>query len=131
MSYNLLAIESIWLAVGFGLGSFLIVSMVEAIILFLFRLNPFGRCFRDSILANIGSGLLCLLLMLILNKVEIEWLSHLMIFSFFFVVSSIFETWIIRLLNSQLTWGKILPASFVMNLITYAGGYYFFTSYMF
>jgi hypothetical protein len=131
MNYHLLAIESLWLAVGFGLGAFLVTVLVEAVILNLFKLNPFGRCFRDSFMANIGSALLCLLLLLILNKVEIEGMTHMMIFAFFFFVASFFETWLIRLLNSQLKWSKILPASLVMNLISYAIGYYVFSTYMF
>lgn len=127
----LLAIESIWLAVGFGFLCVLGVVVVEAFVLYLFRLNSFGRCFRDSIMANIGSGLLCLLLLLVLNKVEIDGLTHLIIFAFFFLVSSFFETWLIRLLNNQLSWSKILPASLVMNLLTYAAGYWVFSTYMF
>jgi hypothetical protein len=131
MNTHLLAIESLWLAVGFGLLSFLGSVLIEAVVLYLFKLNPFGRCFRDSLLANIGSALLCLLLLLILNKVEIEGETHLMIFSFFFFVASFFESWLIRLLNNQLKWSKILLASLVMNLITYTAGYYIFSEYMF
>jgi len=131
MRIHLLAIESLWLAGGFGLLSFLGAVLIEAVILYLFKLNRFGRCFRDSLMANIGSALLCLLLLLILNKVEIEGMTHLMIFSFFFLVSSFFESWIIRLLNKQLKWSMIFAASLVMNLITFAAGYYIFSEFMF
>jgi len=131
MNDHLLAIESLWLAGGVGFGSFLVFVLIEAFILYFFKLNPFKRCFRDSLMANIGSALLCVLLLLILNKVEIEGETHLMIFSFFFLVSTFFETWIIRLLNKELKWSKILPASLLMNLITYAGGYYIFSTFMF
>ena len=131
MRIHLLAIESLWLAGGFGLLSFLVTVFIEAVVLYLFKLNPFRRCFRDSLMANIGSALLCLLLLLILNKVEIEGVTHLMIFSFFFLVASFFESWIIRLLNNQLKWPKIFAASLVMNLITFAAGYYIFSEFMF
>jgi len=131
MSYDLLAIESLWLAAGFGFGYFVVVILLEAIILYLFKLNSFSRCFRDSIMANIGSALLCLLLILILNKVEIEGMTHLMIFSVFFLVASLFESWIIKLLNKDLGWSRILSASLLMNLLTYAAGYYVFSTYMF
>jgi len=131
MSYDLLAIESLWLAAGFGFGYFVVVILLEATILYLFKLNSFSRCFRDSIMANIGSALLCLLLILILNKVEIEGMTHLMIFSVFFLVASLFESWIIKLLNKDLGWSRILSASLLMNLFTYAAGYYVFSTYMF
>ena len=131
MSDSLLAIESLWLATGFGLGYFVVVILLEATILFLFKLNAFGRCFRDSIMANIGSALLCLLLVLILNKVEVEGMTHLMIFSVFFLVASLFESWIIKLLNKDLAWPRIISASLLMNLLTYAVGYYVFSTYMF
>jgi len=131
MHIHFLAIESLWLAGGFGLLSFLGAVLIEAAILYLFKLNAFGRCFRDSLMANIGSALLCLLLLLILNKVEIEGVTHLVIFSFFFLVASFFESWIIRLLNKQLKWSRIFVASLVMNLITYAAGYYIFSEFMF
>src|SRR5207247_976875 len=131
MNMHLLAIESLWMAVALGLISFLVMIFIEALIMTIFKLNPLGRNVRDSLLANIGSALLCLLLILILNKIEIEGLTHLMIFSVFFLVSSFFESWIIKLLNKQLNWSRILAASLVMNLVTYTGSYYLFTTYMY
>lgn len=130
MNTHLLAIESIWLAAGFGFGSFMVVILLEATILYLFKLNSFRRCFRDSIMANIGSALLCLLLFLILNKVEVEGMNDLMIFSVFFLIASLFESWIIKLLNKDLRWSRILSASLLMNLFTYTAGYYMFSTYM-
>ena len=131
MNTQFLAIESLWLAAGFGFGYFVVVILLEATILFLFKLNSFGKCFRDSIMANIGSALLCLLLVLILNKVEIEGMTHLMIFTVFFLIASLFESWIIKLLNKDLAWSRILSASLLMNLLTFAAGYYVFSTYMF
>jgi hypothetical protein len=124
MNHSLLAIESLWLAAGFGLLSFLVVILVEAGIMTGFKLNGFGRNVRDSLMANIGSALLCLLLFLIMNKIEIEELTHLIIFTVFFLVSAFFEGWIIKLLNRSQRWSRILAASLVMNLVTYAGSYY-------
>jgi len=128
MNHSLLAIESLWLAAGLGFGSFLIVILVEAIILTFFKLNRFGRNLRDSLMANIGSALLCLLLFLILNKIEIEGDTDLIMFAIFFLVSSFLEAWIIKLLNRPFRWSKILAASLVMNLVTYSLSYFALTS---
>jgi hypothetical protein len=128
MNHSLLAIESVWLAAGLAFFSFLIVILVEAAIMTGFRLNRFGRNVRDSLMANIGSALLCLFLFLNLDKIELEWLTHLMIFGVYFLVSALLEAWIIKMLNRPQSWSRILGASLVMNLVTYAAGYLGLTS---
>ena|SRR5215471_6022293 len=126
MSHSLLAIESLWIAAGLGLFSFFIVILIEAVIMTGFKLNGFGRNFRDSLMANIGSFLLCILLLLIFNKIDFE--GYLMIFAVYFLTSALLEAWIIKLLNRPLAWSRILPASLVMNLVTYAASYLALTS---
>jgi hypothetical protein len=54
-----------------------------------------------------------------------------MIFSIFFLIASLFESWIIKLLNKELRWSTIVSASLLMNLLTFSAGYYMFSTYMF
>jgi hypothetical protein len=131
MNYTLLAIESLWLAAGLGLLSFFLMCVVEGLVLLLFKINRFGRCLRDSIMANIGTLLLNILLFLILNKVEFEGISEFTEVCFLFLISAFFESWIIRLLNGQVKWSRILAASFIMNLLSFAGGWMVYTTFIF
>src|ERR1044072_4669553 len=101
MNLHLLAIESLWIAVALGVGSFFLVMLFEAMIMFFFKMNVFRRCLRDSVMANIGSALLCFLLFLILNKVEFDYIQ---LFTVFFTASFLLESWIIKLLNKYLKW---------------------------
>jgi hypothetical protein len=131
MSAHLLAIENLWLVAALGLFSFLLVVLVEAIIMLLFRINSFGRCFRDSFMANVGTLLLGILLFLVFNKMEFEGLTELAELGAFFLIASLFEGWIVKLLNTNGPWSKVLAASFIMNLLTFGASYLFFLMYIF
>jgi len=131
MNQTLLSIDNLWTAAGLGVLCFFVVILVEAVILKIFKLNSFGRCLRDSLMANIGSALLNTLLFLVFNKVEFEGMTHLVEFGILFLISALFEAWIIKLLNKSTPWSKILAASFVMNLVSFAAAYYAVDTYMF
>jgi hypothetical protein len=129
MFHNLLAIESLWLAAALALGSFILMILAEAVVMTLFKLNRFGRSFRDSVMANIGMLLLSVLLVLIFNKqesLEMQW-----IFPILFATTWIFESWIVKLLNPPLKWSRILMASFFMNLLSLGGAYFVYTNFIF
>jgi hypothetical protein len=108
---------------GFALAGILL----EATVMFLFKLNRFGKCTIDSLMANIGSFLLGVLLFLIFNKTEFEGVSQLTLLIIFYFITVFFEGWIIKLLNTKSGFGKIIKASFAMNFITFAVIYLFLT----
>jgi hypothetical protein len=121
--YLLKAGSGFFLLGGYMVAFILFVLLAEAAVMFLFKLNRFGKTLLYSFMANIGSFLLFILLFLVLNKQEFDGISQLSELVIFYLVSCLFEAWIIRLLSPELSWGRILPASFVMNLVSFAVAY--------
>jgi hypothetical protein len=127
MRIYLLSIEGLWLLAGLIILSFILVVLTEAVVMFLFKLNRFGKAVVDSLMANIGWALLVILLILIFNKSAFDQISGLPELIIFYLVTSLFEAWLIKLLNTRLGFGKILAASLVMNLLTCGTAYLFLT----
>jgi len=127
MKLYMLIAEGIWLLGGLVIAAFILAIFAEAIVMLFFRLNKFGRCVVDSLMANIGSLLLGFLLFLIFNKSEFD-ISEFTELIFLYFIVSIFEAWIIKLLNTQANWGRILAASFVMNLLSFGTAYLLWVS---
>ena len=130
MGSFLLAID--WSLVRVGLvilatGIFTVV--IETVVMVLFKFDRFGRSLVYSIMANIGSLLLGILLFLIFNKTEfgISQRSELIIL---FCITSLFEAWLIKLLNPGISWGRIILTSFVMNLLSFISLYLVFTKFL-
>jgi len=130
MGSFLLAID--WSLVRVGLvilatGIFTVV--IETVVMVLFKFDRFGRSLVYSIMANIGSLLLGILLFLIFNKTEfgISQRSELIIL---FCITSLFEAWLIKLLNPGIGWGRIILTSFVMNLLSFIALYLVFTKFL-
>jgi len=130
MGSFLLAID--WSLVRVGLvilatGIFTVV--IETVVMVLFKFDRFGRSLVYSIMANIGSLLLGMLLFLIFNKTEfgISQRSELIIL---FCITSLFEAWLIKLLNPGIGWGRIILTSFVMNLLSFIALYLVFTKFL-
>ena len=130
MGSFLLAID--WSLVRVGLvilatGIFTVV--IETVVMVLFKFDRFGRSLGYSIMANIGSLLLGILLFLIFNKTEfgISQRSELIIL---FCITSLFEAWLIKLLNPGIGWGRIILTSFVMNLLSFIALYLVFTKFL-
>ncbi len=98
--------------------AFILVILTEAVVMLLFKLNNFRKCLLDSVMANFGTLLLMCLLILIFNKSEFAGVSLLIKFIIIYFIISLFEGWIVKLLNTQQQWKNILAASFIMNLIT-------------
>src|SRR5204863_7261838 len=103
-----------------AMGIFTVVA--ETIVMVLFKFDRFGKTVVDSIMANIGSLLLGILLFLIFNKTEfnVSQISELFIL---YCITSIFEAWLIKLLNPSMGMAKILATSFVMNLLSFVSLY--------
>ncbi|HYV55664.1 MAG TPA: hypothetical protein VE933_13845 [Chitinophagaceae bacterium] len=130
MGSFLLAID--WSLVRVGLvilatGIFTVV--IETVVMVLFKFDRFGRSLVYSIMANIGSLLLGILLFLIFNKTEfgVSQRSELIIL---FCITSLFEAWLIKLLNPGIGWGRIILTSFVMNLLSFIALYLVFTKFL-
>ena len=126
----LLAID--WSLVRVGLvilGMAIITVVMETVIMVLFRFDRFGKSLVDSVMANIGSFLLGILLFLIFNKTEfgISQRSELIIL---FCITSLFEAWLIKLLNPGMAGGRIILTSFVMNLLSFMSLYLIFTKFL-
>jgi len=130
MGSFLLAID--WSLVRVGLiilatGIFTVV--IETVVMVLFKFDRFGRSLVYSIMANIGSLLLGILLFLIFNKTEfgVSQRSELIIL---FCITSLFEAWLIKLLNPAMGAGRIILTSFVMNLLSFISLYLVFTKFL-
>lgn len=126
----LLAID--WSLVRVGLvilGMGMVTVVMETVVMVLFKFDRFGRSLVYSIMANIGSLLLGILLFLIFNKTEfgVSQRSELIIL---FCITSLFEAWLIKLLNPSLGGGRIILTSFVMNLLSFISLYLVFTKFL-
>ena len=110
-----------------GMGIFTVV--IETVVMVLFKFDRFGRSLVYSIMANIGSLLLGIFLFLIFNKTEfgVSQRSELIIL---FCVTSLFEAWLIKLLNPGMGGGRIILTSFVMNLLSFLSLYLIFTKFL-
>ena len=130
MGRFLLAIDWSLVKVGLvilGMGVFTVV--METVVMVLFKFDRFGRSLVYSIMANIGSLLLGILLFLIFNKTEfgVSQRSELIIL---FCITSLFEAWLIKLLNPAMGGGRIILTSFVMNLLSFISLYLVFTKFL-
>ena len=125
MKVLILATNGPWLLAGLLILSFLLIVLSEAVVMLLFKLNAFKKCLADSLMANIGTVLLSILLVLIFNKSGFEGISGLPEMTIFYFIASFFEAWIVKLLNANTSFGKIIAASFVMNLLTLGAAYLF------
>lgn len=110
-----------------SVGAFAVV--IETIVMLIFKFDRFRKSVVDAIMANIGSLLLAILLFLIFNKTEfnISQVSELFIL---YCVVSIFEAWLIKLLNTSMSWARIMITSFVMNLLSFVSLYLIFTKFL-
>lgn len=110
-----------------AMGVFTVVA--ETVVMVLFKFDRFGKTVVDSIMANIGSLLLGILLFLVFNKTEFN-VSQIAELFIFYCITSIFEAWLIKLLNPSKGLAKILATSFVMNLLSFVSLYLIFTKFL-
>ena len=121
-----------WSLVRVGLvilGMGIITVVLETVVMVLFKFDRFRRSLVYSIMANVGSLLLGLLLFLVFNKTEfgVSQQSELIVL---FCVTSLFEAWLIKLLNPVAGWGRIIVTSLVMNLLSFILLYLTFTKFL-
>lgn len=110
-----------------AMGVFTVI--VETIVMLLFKFDRFSKSVVDAIMANIGSVLLGVLLFLVFNKTEfaISQISELVIL---YCITSLFEGWLIKLLNPRMNWGRIILTSFIMNFLSFTMLYITFTRFL-
>lgn len=130
MKLFLLSVD--WHIVRLGLvllsmGVFTVV--IETIVMLIFKFARFGKSLVDSIMANIGSLLLGILLFLIFNKTEFN-ISQISELFLLYCITSVFEAWLIKLLNTTMNWSRIILTSFVMNLLSFVSLYLIFTKFL-
>ena len=130
MNSFLLAVDWHLVRVGLILVSMgLFTVVVETIVMLFFKFDRFGKSLVDSIMANIGSLLLGILLFLVFNKTEfgISQVTELVIL---YIITSIFEAWLIKLLNTKMNFGRIILTSLVMNFLSFTSLYLIFTKFL-
>jgi len=110
-----------------GMGVFTVI--VETIVMLLFKFDSFSKSIVDSIMANIGSLLLGILLFLVFNKTEFG-ISQMLELIVLYFITSVFEAWLIKLLRPYMPFGRIIITSFVMNLLSFTGLYLIFTQFL-
>ncbi|HEY1870536.1 MAG TPA: hypothetical protein VGG71_05720 [Chitinophagaceae bacterium] len=130
MKIVLLAVD--WSLVRLGLvlvsmGVFTVI--IETLVMIVFKFDRFSKSLVDSVMANIGSLLLGILLFLIFNKTEFNLSQRSELFVFYCIIS-IFEAFLIKLLKPKMGWLKILFTSFVMNLLSFVSLYIIFTKFL-
>ena len=113
--------------VVFSMGVFTVI--VETIVMLLFKFDRFGKCLVDAIMANIGSVLLGVLLFLIFNKTEFA-ISQVFELVILYCITSVFEAWLVKLLNTGMRLGRIIMTSFIMNLLSFSALYIIFTQFL-
>ena len=130
MKVFLLAVD--WHMVRVGLV-FLMMGLykiiLETLVMLAFRFDRFRKILVDSVMANIGVVLLVILLLLIFNKREFN-ISQLLELFILYCIVALFEAWLIKLLNRDMRWVKIIFTSFVMNLLSFISLYIIFTKFL-
>ena len=109
------------------MGIFTVV--IETIIMLLFKFDRFGKSLVDSIMANIGSLLLGILLFLVFNKTEFN-ISQTAELVILYCITSVFEAWLIKLLNPAMGWSRIVLTSLLMNILSFISLYLIFTKFL-
>jgi hypothetical protein len=130
MRIVLLSVDWSLVRVGLVLVSMGVFTVIiETLVMIVFKFDRFSKSLVDSIMANIGSLLLGILLFLIFNKAEfnVSQSSELIVF---YCIVSIFEAVLIKLLKPKMGWSRILFTSFVMNLLSFASLYIIFTKFL-
>ena len=102
------------------IGYMIVVVLIEAVIMLLFSLNPFGKCLLDSFLVNLASlgvGYLISSTGFSINLGGDTYISLLV----GFLVSVLVEGFLLQLLNKKKPVKKVWQTNVVMNVVTYAG----------
>jgi hypothetical protein len=100
------------------------IVLAEAMIMYLMKMNRFLKCVGDSILANLGSLLIGVLLFFIGGRTDIE-LSFWAVFAGLYVITVVSEAIFLKWLNKEQSWKRVFTISIVMNIASYLILYFF------
>ena len=101
---------------------------MEAIIMQSFKLNRFFKSLGDATLVNSASVLIIFLVVGILADIEVGMIDSPLVITGLglFIVTSLTEGVVLKLLNKKLPWRRLLLTSAVMNLVTYILLYFYY-----
>lgn len=107
-----------------------LITLIEAIVMLLFKLNRFAKCLGDSTIVNIASVLIIFLVIGILADIEVGTIDAppILTGAGLYLFTFLGESLVLKLLNKNLPWRRIVSASAVMNLLTYILLYFFYIS---
>lgn len=100
------------------------IVLVEAVIMFFMKMNRFLKCVGDSILVNLGSLLIGVLLFLIGGQIDLE-LPFWIIFSGLYLITVVSEAVFLKWLNKGKSWQRVFIVSIIMNIASYLILYFF------
>jgi hypothetical protein len=95
------------------------VTLIEAVVMVLFKLNKFGKCLLDSFLVNVASLVVGFLISTFYN-INLGGNSYLSLV-IGFIASVLVEGLLLQLLNRKTPAQKIWQVDIVMNVVTYIG----------
>jgi hypothetical protein len=109
---------------------FVIIVLIEAVVMMVFKLNRFVKAIGDSVIINIASVLIIFLVVGILADIQVGTVDAPLFVTAagLYFLTFIAEGLVLKLLNKGLRWGKIISASAIMNLLTYILLYFFYIS---
>jgi len=107
-----------------------LIILIEAIVMMFFKLNRFAKALGDSTIVNIASVLIIILVIGILADIEVGTVDALLILTGtgLFLLTFLGESLVLKLLNKNIPWSRIISASAVMNLLTYILLYFYYIS---
>ena len=107
-----------------------LIILIEAIVMMLFKLNRFAKALGDSTIVNIASVLIIILVIGIMADIEVGMVDAPLILTGtgLFLLTFLGESLVLKLLNKNQPWRRIASASAVMNLITFILLYFFYIS---
>ncbi|MFI5133350.1 MAG: hypothetical protein ACHQEB_03385 [Chitinophagales bacterium] len=101
------------------IGYMLVVTLVEAVVMLVFKFNPFGKCLLDAFLVNLASLGVGYLISSSYNiTLGGDSYTSLLVA---FIVTLIIEGLLLQLLNRKKSPKKVWQVNILMNAITYAG----------
>ena len=107
-----------------------LIILIEAIVMLLFKLNRFAKSLGDSAIVNIASVLIIFLVTGILADIEVGAIDAPLILTGagLYLLTFLGESLVLKLLNKNIRWRRIISASAVMNLLTYILLYFYYIS---
>ena len=103
------------------LFAFMVLAiLLEAFVMFQYKLNRFGKCLSQSVIVNIVSLVAGILIGYLISSIGGEKISLVLPFIIMFVATVLIEGGLLIWMNRQQAKKKIWQATLVMNIASYA-----------